>query len=221
MKEIYIIGASGFSGEITQYINDNNEYKILGYFDINKDEYLKYDFDAPYLGNEDEFNFKSDDNIIIAISNAMIREKIYQKLKNKNLYLNFPNFIHKNTFISKNSNIDEGAILCPFVTITSNIKIGKFFQANIYCYIAHDCIIGNNVTFAPSVKCHGNVIIEDGVYIGTGVIIHQGKLNKPLKIGKGVTVAAGSVVTKDILSGKTVFGNPAIELTKSNIKRRM
>jgi len=110
--------------------------------------------------------------------------------------------------------------LCPFVTLTSNVQVGKNFHANIYSYIAHDCIIGNNVTFAPAVKCNGNVIIEDNVYVGTGVIIFQGKENRPLVIGSGVTIAAGSVVTKSIPAGKTVFGNPAIELTKENIKRR-
>ena len=108
----------------------------------------------------------------------------------------------------------------PFVTLTSNVIIGKNFHSNIYSYIAHDCVIGDNVTFAPSVKCNGNVIIDDNVYIGTGVIIHQGKQNRPLRIGKGAIVAAGSVVTKSIPAGMTVFGNPAIEFTKENIKRR-
>ena len=106
------------------------------------------------------------------------------------------------------------------MTLTSNIIIGKNFHANIYSYIAHDCVIGDNVTFAPSVKCNGNVIIEDDVYIGTGAIIHQGKQNRPLKIGEGAIIAAGSVVTKSIPEGMTVFGNPAIEFTKENIKRR-
>lgn len=218
MKELYIIGASGFASELTQYIEDNNEYKILGYFDINRDEYEKYKFEAPYLGNENDYEFSKNDNVIIAISDTKLRNKIYIKLKEDGL--KFPSFIHKNTFLSKNSTIEEGSILCPFVTLTSNIKIGKNFQANIYSYVAHDCIIGDNVTFAPSVKCNGNVIIEDNVYIGTGVIIHQGKPNRPLKIGKGAIIAAGAVVTKNIPEGMTVFGSPAIEFTKENIKRR-
>ena len=34
-------------------------------------------------------------------------------------------------------------------------------------------------------KCNGNVIIEDDVYVGTGSIIKQGKPGRPLVIGKG------------------------------------
>lgn len=218
MKEIYIIGTGGFASEVTEYILDNNNYIIKGYFDLNEEDHKRYNYKAPFLGNEKAFNFTFDDNAVIAIADYKLRNKIYFYLKEKGV--NFPNIFHKSAFISKSSCIDESAVICPFVTITSNVTIGKNFQANIYSYVAHDCKIGNNVTFAPSVKCNGNVVIEDDVYIGTGAIIHQGKPNKPMIIGKGAVIAAGSVVTKSIPANKVVFGNPAIEFTKENIKRR-
>ena len=109
----------------------------------------------------------------------------------------------------------EGSILCPFVTLTSNIKIGKSFQANIYSYVAHDCQIGNYVTFAPSVKCNGNVIIEDHAYIGTGAVIKQGRPDRPLVIGRGAVIGMGAVVTKDVLPGSVMVGNPARPMQRS------
>ncbi|TXE81326.1 acetyltransferase [Campylobacter peloridis] len=124
------------------------------------------------------------------------------------------------SFVSKQAKIKKGAIICPFVTITSNCTIGVNFQANIYSYVAHDCIIGDNVTFAPAVKCNGNVIIGNNVYIGTGAIIHQGR-TKPLIIEDNSIIAAGAVVNKNVKTGQTVFGNPAIELTKENFKKRL
>ncbi len=39
--------------------------------------------------------------------------------------------------------IAAGAALSPFVSITSNIKIGKCFHANLYSYVEHDCVIGD------------------------------------------------------------------------------
>ena len=132
--------------------------------------------------------------------------------------MNFPNILHKSAFISKLSQIDEGSIICPFVTITSNSNIGKNFQANMYSYVAHDCVIGDNVTFAPSVKCNGSVVIEDDVYVGTGAIIFQGKPNKPIIIGRTSIIGAGSVVTKSVPAGMKIFGNPATERTKKNLK---
>ena len=77
----------------------------------------------------------------------------------------------KNVVILDDVSIGQGAVLCAFTTLTSNIKIGKSFHANLYSYVAHDCLIGDFVTFAPGVKCNGNVIIEDFAYIGTGAIM--------------------------------------------------
>jgi hypothetical protein len=99
--------------------------------------------------------------------------------------------------------------------LTSNISIGKSFHANIYSYVAHDCKIGDYVTFAPGAKCNGNVIIEDYAYIGTGAIIKPGSKNKPLVIGQGAVIGMGAVVTKSVSPGVTVFGNPAKPIGKS------
>jgi acetyltransferase-like isoleucine patch superfamily enzyme len=70
--------------------------------------------------------------------------------------------------------IGNGYLISPFVTFTSNIIIGKYFHANLYSYVEHDCIIGDFVTFAPGVKCNGNIIIEDEVFVGSGAIIKNG-----------------------------------------------
>lgn len=105
--------------------------------------------------------------------------------------------------------IGPGACLSPFVTLTSNIHIGRCFHANLYSYVTHDCVIGDYVTFAPRVACNGNVHIHDHAYIGAGAILRQGSPNKPLIIGEGAVVGMGAVVTKDVPAGTTVVGNPA------------
>jgi len=110
--------------------------------------------------------------------------------------------------------IGEGAIFSPFTTVTSNVRIGNHFHCNIGSYVEHDCVIGDYVTFAPGVKCNGNVHIDDGAYIGSGAIIKQGTADKPLLIGAGAIVGMGAVVTKDIAPGTVVVGNPASPLVK-------
>ena len=105
--------------------------------------------------------------------------------------------------------IGPGAILCGFTSITANAVIGDFFHANIYSYVAHDCVIGDYVTFAPNVHCNGNVHIEDHAYIGTGAVLRQGTPDEPLVIGAGAVVGMGAIVTKSVAAGVTVVGNPA------------
>ena len=105
--------------------------------------------------------------------------------------------------------IKDGACLSPFVTLTSNIRIGRCFHANLYSYVEHDCVIGDFVTFAPGAKVNGNVTIGDHAYIGSGAIIRQG-----ITIGPGAIVGMGAVVTRDVLPGVIVVGNPAKQFIK-------
>ena len=170
------------------------------------------------LGFESFLSLDSDEKYVcLAISDTRVREMLFNKISEYDIS-NW-SIITDSTIVMDECIIGENSILTPFVTLTSNICIGKSFHANIYSYVAHDCVIGDFVTFAPAVKCNGNVVIGNHVYIGTGAILKQGKPGKPLTIGVGAIVAAGAVVTKNVPDGITVFGNPAIPLTKENLKK--
>lgn len=150
--------------------------------------------------------------VLIAIANSTIREKIADKLAADNIPL--WTILADSSIIMDAVELKEGAALSPFVTIGSNVRIGKCFHANLYSYVEHDCVIGDYVTFAPRVSCNGNIHIHDHAYIGTGAVIKQGIPDKPLVIGKGAIVGMGAVITKDVPAGAVVVGNPARPLVK-------
>jgi sugar O-acyltransferase (sialic acid O-acetyltransferase NeuD family) len=149
----------------------------------------------------------------IAIADAKVRERIANRLIESGVV---PFTVRApNVLCYERENIAEGAILCPFTMVTANARIGRFFHANIYSYVAHDCVIGDFVTFAPNVHCNGGVIIEDFAYIGAGAVLRQGTTSRPLVIGRGATVGMGAVVTKSVEPFTTVVGNPATVLRKT------
>ena len=145
--------------------------------------------------------------VLIAIASSSIREKLAHQLNADHIQL--WSVQATNTLIMDSVEIADCAVLSPFVTIASNVIIGKCFHANLYSYVEHDCVIGDYVTFAPGVKCNGNIHIQDHAYIGAGAIIKQGTPDQPLIIGKGAIVGMGAVVTKSVPAGVTVVGNPA------------
>ena len=146
-------------------------------------------------------------HISLAIANSAVREKLAVRCLADEVQ--FFDVKAANVVVLDNVQMGSGVVLCPFVTLTSNIRIGRHFQANLYSYVEHDCVIGDFVTFAPGVHCNGNVVIEDHAYIGSGAVIKQGKPGQPLVVGKGAIVGMGAVVTRNVLAGTTVVGNPA------------
>jgi sugar O-acyltransferase (sialic acid O-acetyltransferase NeuD family) len=144
---------------------------------------------------------------VLAIAASVIREKLAKRCAQDGV---LPWTVQAANVVSMDAvELGAGAILSPFVTLTSNIRIGQHFHANLYSYVEHDCVIGDFVTFAPGVKCNGNVVIKDHAYIGAGAMIKQGRPGQPLVIGRGAVVGMGAVVVRDVPDGTTVVGNPA------------
>lgn len=215
MKQVAVFGASGCGRGVmpfarTQWAASGQPHELVFVDDnppaseINGHAVLTY---ARWLQRQ-----TSSRHINIAIANSAVRQKVVERCMADGVEffeVRAPNVVQLDDV-----QLGEGAILCPFVTLTSNIRIGRHFHANLYSYIEHDCVIGDFVTFAPGVKCNGNIVIEDHTYIGAGAILKQGQPGNPLVIGRGAIVGMGAVVTNDVPAGATVVGNPAKLLLK-------
>lgn len=189
----------GIPSERLIFVDDHCEASI-----VNDQRVLRY---AEFLQAEASSRYA-----VLAIANSAVREKLAARCA-ADAVLPWT-VVAANVVTLDDALIGEGAILSPFAMLTSNLRIGRHFHANIYSYVAHDCVIGDFVTFAPGVKCNGNVIVEDHAYIGTGAVIKQGKPGQPLIIGRGAVVGMGAVVTRDVPPNSTVVGNPAKQFLK-------
>ena len=213
-KIIGVYGASGFGIEVMPLIR-------IQYAHLNKQDFVFIDDDckADKLNGYRVLSYREfiklpnkNKEVSIAIANSKAREILVKKMLQDNILM--ASITAKDLIRLDSVEIGIGTIICNFFCLTSNIKIGNFFHGNIYSYIAHNCIIGDYVTFAPRVNCNGNIHIHDHAYIGTGAIIKQGTASKPLVIGEGAIVGMGAVVTKDVPPGVVVIGNPARPLIK-------
>lgn len=213
-KVYAVFGASGFGREVMPVLREQVKGSQLFFVDdnpvhneLNDHQVISYE---EFLGLDVESKF-----ITIAIADSAIRKKLAERCMVDGVTI--VDVVAANSVVLDDVEIGAGAILCPFTMITSNVKVGIGFHANIYSYVAHDCVIGDYVTFAPGVKCNGNIEIGDFAYIGTGAIIKQGRPGKPLRVGKGAVVGMGAVVTKDVADGVVVVGNPAKPLARKGL----
>ena len=211
MKRFAIFGASGFGREVLPVARQQLQHTETQPWDI---VFVDDNPSVPLLNGHKVMTYtewlsmpSTSRHICLAIANSLVRERLVARCTEDGV--DFFDVKAANVVVMDDVRIGPGAVLSPFVTLTSNVRIGQQFHANIYSYVAHDCVIGDFVTFAPGVHCNGNVVVEDHAYIGTGAILRQGQPGKPLTIGRGAVVGMGAVVTKNVAPGTTVVGNPA------------
>ena len=141
-----------------------------------------------------------------------------------------PNCVIDQAQIGARVDIGPFAHLRPDTVLSDNTKIGNFVEikkstvghgskVNHLSYIG-DTTIGANVNVgAGTITCNydgvnkSQTIIEDNAFIGS-----NSSLVAPVTIGNTATVAAGSVVTKDVDANALAFGR-AKQVVKANFQR--
>ena len=94
-------------------------------------------------------------------------------------------------------NINPGTSLGGTVT-----KIGNNNLFMVYCHIAHDCNLGNNIVLANNVQVGGHVVIEDNAIIGGSCAIHQFS-----RIGNLAMIGGMTGVLSDVIPFGLSLGN--------------
>jgi len=81
-------------------------------------------------------------------------------------------------------------------------KLGDNNLLMVYCHVAHDCNLGNNIVLANNVQVGGHVTIEDNAIIGGSCAIHQFS-----RIGQLAMVGGMTGVLSDVIPFGLSLGN--------------
>lgn len=118
-------------------------------------------------------------------------------------YLKFHNVLYSmgnNCYILSGANITDPAY----------VKMGNNVMLSQCTLLGHDGSIHMlNIAYNKKLDKVGKTDIKDNVFIGHGALIMPN-----ICIGPNAVVGAGSVVTKDVMEGSVVAGNPAKEICK-------
>lgn len=208
MKDLIIIGASGFGREVAWAVERINRaepvWNFLGFLD--DDDGIQGTAINGYrvLGKTSDIGKYPDVYFVVAIGASRIREKIVKNIITDNPNIMFGTIIDPSVEMSNLVTIGEGTIICAHTIITVNIEIGSHVIINLDCTIGHDSELKDFVTLYPSVNVSGMTSIGYAVELGTGMQIIQGK-----SVGDYSIVGSGAVVVKNIPAKCTATGVPA------------
>ena len=149
-------------------------------------------------------------------------------------------FIHESSYIDDNVKIGSGTKVWHFCHILSGTKIGKNCSFGQNVMAGPDVIIGDGCKIQNNVSLYKGVILEDGVFCGpsmvfTNVMTPRSEVNRQNEysqtlVRKGVTiganativcghelgeysfVAAGAVITKNVIPHALMAGVPAKQI---------
>lgn len=205
-RNLVIIGAGGFGREVLQLIkaiNDKNQecFNVLGFIDDGVDQGSQL-LGLPVLGGIDFLkNMDPKPAVALAIGDPVSKKTIVEQLQG----FEFPELIHPSVALNKDElSIGRGALICEGCILTCDIIVGEFVTLNLSCTVGHDTIIKSYCSIMPGNNISGEVLLLEGVYLGTGAtIINQ------TEIGEFSVIGAGAVVSKNIPANCTAVGIPA------------
>jgi UDP-3-O-[3-hydroxymyristoyl] glucosamine N-acyltransferase len=111
--------------------------------------------------------------------------------------------IGKNVDVGANTCICKGLFPYDITTIGQNTKIDQLV------HVAHNVQIGRNCMIVASSLLGGSTVLEDNCWIGPSAVVTNN-----VRIGKNAFVTLGSVVTRNVPSGRKVSGVWAIDHEK-------
>ena len=105
-------------------------------------------------------------------------------------------------------------------------KIGDNNLFMVYCHVAHDCMISNNVVLANNVQVGGHVQIHNNAIVGGSCAIHQfSRIGEYAMIG-GMTGVLSDVIpfglsmgNRNNLMGLNLIGLRRSKVSNENIKK--
>lgn len=215
-KKIILYGASQYGGEVADHIHDINmsnsepEWEIVGFLDDNPNMLRKDRNGIPVLGNKTWLN--SNDlslyHFICCIGNPVVKRNIISMLDEKKV--RYATLIHPSVIKSTTSQVAEGCIIMAGNVLSTLSIIEPHAIVNMACTVAHNAVVGKYSNVNPGARISGNVILEEGIFIGSNAVIFEN-----LRIGRYSKISALSMVYSNIPEASIIMGVPGRIIDKN------
>ena len=211
-----VLGIYGYGGhgleveELARVINlKENRWEKIIFVDDAKDK----------IDNEKIFSFEDiiskyspkDIEFMTGIGEPVIREKLYNKVKEKDY--SFAILVHPSASVAESAVLEEGTMVAhnAFVSIKAHLFTNTLVQP-MAC-VHHECSVGRNSVVSTSAVMGGNSSLVYNSFIGLGASVKQG-----ISVGNGSVVGMGAIVIKNVSDRVMVVGNPARAIKMGDLR---
>ena len=208
-RRLLIVGAGGFGREVLQWAEDiaaeGCDWEVGGFLDADPAALDGYECPLQVLSSPQQYEPVDEDLLVCAIGDPATRMKVAADLTSRGA--EFATLVHPTAIVGARNVVGEGCILCPRVTITTDITLGRHVIVNPHSTIGHDVTIGDCSSLFSHCDVTGGATIEPGVTMGSHSAVLPG-----VRVGEFARISAGSVVSRRVKPFTTVFGVPAKKL---------
>ena len=205
-KQLLIIGAGGHGKVVADAAMRQGNWEKIVFLD-DRFPHLTSVMGIEVIAQINDCEQFSDSNtqVIVAIGNAQVREKIQEQLSHRGISI--ATVCHPSAIVAQSAQIKAGTVIFAAAVINPDVKIGRGVIVNTGAIVEHDCEIGDWTHLCPKVACAGNVKIGSQVWVGMGANIIQN-----VAVGNLAVIGAGAVVVREVTNHQRVVGVPAREM---------
>ena len=206
-----IVGAGGLGREIASFFEfalKDTKRRIVGFLDSNLDALKQYgDEYPPLVGSPADYRPIPGTLLLMAISDCAEKLRVAAQLEAQGAV--FGSYIHPTAMVVRTARMGRGCVLARDTGLSANAIIGNFVLLNGFAGVAHDASVGDGSTISSFVDICGRVTIGEQVFVGSHAAIMPG-----VRVGARARIGAGSIVTRHVAPGATMYTMPAKRLIR-------
>jgi sugar O-acyltransferase (sialic acid O-acetyltransferase NeuD family) len=209
--DVLIVGAGGFGREISSWAEDTCRatspgWRVAGFLDDDDGALDGFDHPLPVLGPVRDHRPRAGELFLLAVGSPRVKLELAGVLSERGA--RFLTLVHPTSVVARGATLGEGSVLCPYSCATADARLGRWVTVNVHASVAHDTEIGDGSTLSGHCDVTGGAKLGRGVFMGSHAVVLPG-----VEVGELAYVGAGSVVTRTVRPGITVFGVPARQIS--------
>jgi sugar O-acyltransferase (sialic acid O-acetyltransferase NeuD family) len=206
LPRLIIVGAGGFGREMwawaEQSVQFGRDWTLKGFIDDNLDALSIKRSPGNMLGPIRDYQPLPEDVFICAIGVPTIKRKCSELITSRGGV--FTQLFHRTAVLGHEVVCAGGVVLCPFVAVSANIRLGQGVAVNLHSSVDHDVEVGD----WSQINCHcdltASVTVGQEVFFGSRCSVIPN-----VRVGDRAYIGAGSVVLRDVAAGTKMVGAPA------------